>query len=167
MKVNDQAIYAGTFDPVTFGHLDIASRAHKLFPKLIIAIAAQPEHKGVLFNIKERVDMFRHCLSEHPDIEVVGFDGLLAEFAREREINIIIRGLRAVADFEGELMMTLANRTQNRDLETIFLMPSYRWLYLTSSIVREIAKMGGKLDTFVQPYVAEKLRQKFVKSGKA
>lgn len=167
MKVHDQAIYAGTFDPVTFGHLDIASRAHKLFPKLIIAIAAQPEHKGVLFSINERVDMFRHCVSEHPGIEVVGFDGLLAEFAREREINIIIRGLRAVSDFEGELMMTLANRTQNRDLETIFLMPSYRWLYLTSSIVREIAKMGGKLDTFVHPYVAEKLHQKFAKSGKA
>jgi pantetheine-phosphate adenylyltransferase len=166
MKVHDQAIYAGTFDPVTFGHLDIASRAHKLFPRLIIAIAAQPEHKGVLFNINERVDMFRHCVSEHPGIEVVGFDGLLAEFARERDINIIIRGLRAVSDFDGELMMTLANRTQNRDLETIFLMPSYRWLYLASSMVREIAKMGGKLDNFVHPYVAAKLQQKCHHPGK-
>ena len=161
MKTNDKAIYAGTFDPVTFGHLDIASRAHKLFPKLIFAVAAEPEHKGTLFSAEERVDMIRHCLLDQPQIEVVAFDGLLAEFARQQDTNVIIRGLRAVSDFEGELMMTLANRTQNRDLETIFLMPSYRWLYLTSSIVREIAKMGGKLDNFVHSYVAEKLRLKF------
>lgn len=161
MSSSGRAIYAGTFDPVTYGHLDIIERVVRLFPELVVAVVDYPEHKQPLFDSDKRVDMIKNCLPPESSVEVLAFKGLLADFARTRRIKTLVRGLRAVSDFDTELMLTLVNRTQNRELETVFLMPSYRYFYLTSSIVREVAKLHGKLDNFVHPYVATKLRAKF------
>jgi pantetheine-phosphate adenylyltransferase len=154
------ALFPGTFDPVTNGHLDIIGRALAVFERLVIAVAANPA-KGPLFRLEERVSMMKAAAAPHDgSIEVRPFEGLLVDFARELDINVVIRGVRGVGDFEDEFRMALANRKLNPEMETIFLMPSEIYTYLNSSLVKEIARLGGELAPFVPAPVAAALRAK-------
>jgi pantetheine-phosphate adenylyltransferase len=154
------AIYPGTFDPITNGHLDIIRRAAPLFDLVIVTLALNSE-KEPLFSVDERLDMIRKSTSDISGVEVAMFSGLVVDFARKVSANAIIRGLRAVSDFEYEFQMALMNRKQNKELDTVFLMPDERFTYLSSSIVREVAKHGGRIDCFVPAIVFEMLKQKF------
>jgi pantetheine-phosphate adenylyltransferase len=153
-------IYPGTFDPITNGHLDIIRRAAPLFDRVIVTLALNSE-KEPLFSVDERLDMIRKTINDIPDVDVAMFSGLVVDFARKVGASAIIRGLRAVSDFEYEFQMALMNRKQNQALDTVFLMPDERFTYLSSSIVREVAKHGGRIDCFVPPIVFEMLKQKF------
>jgi len=152
-----RAVFAGTFDPVTFGHLDLMRRALRLVEHLTVAVAARPE-KGVLFSQEERVTMIQEALDSESRLTVEGFSGLLVSYARERGIEIIIRGIRFVSDFEYEFQMALMNRRLDPDVETLFLMPSETYTYVNSTLVREIARHGGPIDGFVPPGVAARLK---------
>ncbi len=159
MKIT--AIYPGTFDPITNGHVDIARRAAKLFDHLIVAIAASPSKKPV-FDLVQRVELAHIALAETqlPNIEIVGFSGLLADFVRQHQAQVIVRGLRAVSDFEYEFQMAGMNRYLIPEVETIFLTPSTQYAYISSSLVREIARLGGKIHEFVHPKVLNALHDK-------
>ncbi len=148
------AIYPGTFDPVTLGHLDIMLRALKLCDRLVVAVAHNPK-KFPLFSIGDRVHFIREALRGHPQIEVVPFEHLLIDFAQEKQASIIIKGLRAVSDFEYELQMGLMNRNLNDSLETVFLIPSQEYSFLSSSFVKEIAKHGGDVSKMVPSSVLQ------------
>lgn len=154
------AIYAGTFDPLTFGHLDVAARAAQLVDRLVLAVAEDPR-KELLFTTAERIELARASLAALPNVEVTPFAGLLVEWARQRGIRTLIRGLRAFSDFEYEFQMALTNRKLAPDLETLFLMPSEEYSYISSSMVREIAALGGAVGKFVPEPVAAALRRKF------
>jgi pantetheine-phosphate adenylyltransferase len=154
------ALFPGTFDPVTNGHLDIVQRAVDIFGRLIVGVAANPA-KGPLFRLEERVSMLRAAVTPHDGrVEVRPFEGLLVDFARELEVNVVIRGVRGMTDFEDEFRMALANRKLNTEMETVFLMPSEIYTYLNSSLVKEIARLGGELAPFVPGPVAAALRAK-------
>jgi pantetheine-phosphate adenylyltransferase len=155
-----KAIYPGSFDPITLGHIDIIKRAMNIFDKLIVAIGVNPE-KRVLFTIEERLDLARESCREFENVEVVSFSGLVSEFAKAAGAIAIIRGLRAVSDFEYEFQMALANRKLAPNIETVFLMPSQRYIYLNSTLVKTIARFGGCLADFVPPCVEKKLKEKF------
>ena len=154
------AVFAGTFDPVTNGHLDLARRALRVVDKLTVAVAERPE-KGVLFSQDERVSMIREALGSEANLTVEPFHGLLVDFAKARGIGIIIRGLRFISDFEYEFQMALMNRRLNPDIETLFLMPSETYTYVNSTLIREIARHGGNVDSFVPPRVAQSLKAAF------
>jgi pantetheine-phosphate adenylyltransferase len=149
------AVFAGTFDPVTNGHVDLIRRALRIVEKLHVAVADRPE-KGVLFGQADRVAMIRESVEE-PRLIVEPFQGLLVDFAKERGIGIIVRGLRFISDFEYEFQMALMNRRLNPDIETLFLMPSETYTYLNSTLVKEIARNGGPVDGFVPPPVVGRL----------
>jgi len=157
------AIYPGSFDPITYGHIDIVRRACKLFPKLVIAVVANP-HKSPLFSAQERVQITRAALAEEGinGLDVVSYDGLLVDCAREHQADAIVRGLRANSDFEYEFQMALANRNLAPEFESIFFMTAGKYSFLASSVVKEVAMYGGDVSTFVPPSVrgalAEKLR---------
>lgn len=153
------AIYPGSFDPITNGHLDILERALKLFDKVIITIARNSA-KNPLFSEEERLAMIRESVKSLKGVEVDSFDGLLVDYARKKKAPAVVRGLRAISDFEYELQMALMNRKLNEDLVTVFLMPNERYTYLNSSIVREIAKHKGEIREFVPPHVLRKLEEK-------
>jgi len=153
-----QAIYPGSFDPVTFGHLDVIERASHLFGSVIVAVATS-EGKGPLFSVAERIEMLRASVSAIPSIEIVPLDGLLVEFAQTQGVFTVIRGLRAVSDFEFEFQMALMNRKLEARLETVFLTPKEDYTYLSSRIVKEVARLGGDVSPFVPQPVAEKLRK--------
>lgn len=153
------AIYPGTFDPITNGHLDILDRAVKLFDKVIITIARNPS-KSPLFSEEERLDMLREAAKGHGNVEVDSFEGLLVDYARSKKASAIVRGLRAISDFEYELQMALMNRKLDADVETVFLMPNEKYTYLNSSIVREISRLGGDISEFVPPVVRVSLERK-------
>lgn len=153
------AIYPGTFDPITNGHVDLVERASKLFHHIIVAIAAS-ENKKPLFNLPERVELAEKALSAYPNVKVMGFDSLLLDFAKQQNAQVIIRGLRSVTDFEYELQLASMNRSLNPDIESMFLMPADKYLYLSSSIVREIALLGGNVSAYVPTNVLERLNQK-------
>jgi len=153
------AIYPGTFDPITYGHSDIVNRAAKLFDQVVVAVAASP-HKVPVFNLRERVAMAQAALAHLPNVTVCGFDNLLAEFARDSHAQVIIRGLRAVSDFEYEFQLAGMNRSLVPEVETIFLPTSAQYTYISSSLVREIAKLGGAVDQFVAPAIAKALLEK-------
>jgi len=153
------AIYPGTFDPITNGHLDILERALRLFDKVIITIARNSA-KNPLFSEKERLEMIKRSVRTLKGVEVDSFDGLLVEYARERKATAVVRGLRAISDFEYELQMALMNRKLDEELVTVFLMPNEKYTYLNSSIVREIARHDGDVKDFVPPHVLEKLTAK-------
>jgi len=153
------ALYPGSFDPPTFGHLDLIERAIKIFPRLIVAVVRN-DSKQSLFSIEERVTMLHEVLKNRPQIEIVSFNGLTADFARERGAVAIIRGLRAVSDFEYEHSMALTNRKLNPDVDTVCLMPSEPYLFLNSSIVKEVARYGGDVSHAVPPFVAGQLLKK-------
>lgn len=151
------AIYPGSFDPITNGHLDLIGRGTKIFSRLIVAVAANPL-KRPFFSIAERVSMVKEAIKTYPNIEVISFDCLLMKCVREHNANVIIRGLRAVSDFEYELQIALVNRKQDEDIETVFMMPDENHIYLSSSIVKELAHFGGIIDDMVPPCVAERLK---------
>lgn len=154
------AVYPGTFDPITRGHTDIVSRSLSIFDRLIVAIAPNPR-KGALLSIEERVELAKIATKDFANVEVESFNGLLVEYVRQRGAHAIIRGLRAVSDFEHEFQMALLNRKLDERLETVFLMPSEEYSYLTSSIVKELALFGGELEAFLIPEVAKRLREKY------
>ena len=158
--VSRLAIYPGTFDPITNGHLDIVRRASQIFDEIIILIANNTE-KAPLFSVEERLEQVREATIGLEPVSVEVFDGLLAEFARVREATAIIRGLRAVKDFEYEFQMALMNRSLYPEVETVLLMPSERFTYVNSSIVKEVARLGGNVTPHVPPVVAEALASKF------
>jgi len=153
------AIYPGTFDPVTNGHLDLLTRALKLFDRVIISVARNPA-KTPLFTEQERIALIRSVVGRNPRVTVDAFEGLLVEYAQAKKAAAIVRGLRAISDFEYELQMALMNRKLNTSVETVFLMPNEKYTYLNSSIVREIARLGGDVRSFVPPVVFRALRDK-------
>ena len=156
------AVYPGSFDPVTNGHVDIIKRSISLFEKLIIAVNANPNPaKPYLFSAEERVEMIKKALPSSPKIEVESFKGLLVHYARKKGANFIIRGLRALSDFEYEFQMYLMNKKLNPDLEMIYFMTSQQYSHLSSSVIKEIAKLGGSTINFVPPVVEKKLLEKF------
>jgi pantetheine-phosphate adenylyltransferase len=154
------AIYPGSFDPPTRGHEDLIRRALALADRLIVAVAINP-NKAPLFSVEDRLRMLKSATADDPRIELASFAGLLAEFARQRGASMVIRGLRAVSDFEYEFQMALMNRKLNDQLETVFLVPAVDLTYLSSSMVREVARFGGPLDGLVSPDVAQALRGRF------
>jgi pantetheine-phosphate adenylyltransferase len=158
------AIYPGTFDPITNGHVDLVSRASKLFDKVIVAIAINPG-KTPTFNLNERIDLAQQTLAEMTNVEISGFEGLLVDVAKQKNANVIIRGLRAVSDFEHEFQLASMNRKMEPDVETLFLTPAEQFAYISSSLVREIASLGGDVSDFVAPCVAAKLKSKLLKSS--
>jgi len=158
--VNKTAIYPGTFDPITLGHLDIVERASKLFDKVIVTLAINSK-KVPLFSKKERLEFMADAVKNLPNVEVESFEGLLINFAEKVKANAIIRGLRAVSDFEFEFQLALMNRKQNNNITTVFLMPHEKYTYLNSTIIREVSRFGGNVDDFITPMVAKKLKNKF------
>jgi pantetheine-phosphate adenylyltransferase len=158
------AIYPGTFDPITFGHIDVVDRAAQLFPHLIILVARNTS-KQPLFSDQERIAMVREAFRGRKGIEVEGFDGLLVDYARRRKASVLIRGLRAVSDFEYEFQMALTNRKLSSKLETIFLVPREQYTYLNSTIVREICRLGGDVSDFVPANVRRRLEKRFSKKS--
>jgi pantetheine-phosphate adenylyltransferase len=157
---NRIAIYPGTFDPLTNGHLSIIHRALKIFDKLIIAILVNPK-KTPLFSSEERKAMIEEVLKDRSNVEIDSFDGLLVDYAVKRGSNVIIRGLRALSDFEFEFQLALMNRKLNRDVQSIFLMTDYKWFYISSTIIKEAASLGGKIDGLVPPIVCKRLKEKY------
>jgi pantetheine-phosphate adenylyltransferase len=157
-----RAIYPGSFDPVTNGHLDVVERARKLFDEVIVAVA-QNDEKQPLFSLEERLDMLKQTVGRIDNVRVAQFDGLLVEFARAEQAAAVIRGLRAVSDFEFEFQMALMNRKLEGSVETLFLMPKEEYTYLSSRLVKEIARLGGDVSKFVPGVVAAALGKKFTK----
>jgi pantetheine-phosphate adenylyltransferase len=157
-----RAIYPGSFDPVTNGHLDVVERARKLFDEVIVAVA-QNDEKQALFSLEERLDMLKQTVGRFDNVRVAQFDGLLVEFARAEQAAAVIRGLRAVSDFEFEFQMALMNRKLEGSVETLFLMPKEEYTYLSSRLVKEIARLGGDVSKFVPGIVAAALGRKFTK----
>ncbi|EDM85078.1 MAG: pantetheine-phosphate adenylyltransferase [Pseudomonadota bacterium] len=153
------AVYPGTFDPLTRGHEDLVRRGAKIFDKLVVGVADSPNKKP-FFSMDERVQIAREVLSHYPNVEVKGFRGLLKDFVRENNANVIIRGLRAVSDFEYEFQMAGMNRYLLPDVETMFLTPSDQYQFISGTIVREIASLGGDVSKFVFPSVEHWLNQK-------
>ncbi len=154
--MNITAIYPGTFDPVTNGHCDLIERAARLFDRVIVAVAANPK-KAPLFTLEERVSLAQKALINLSNVEVCGFDTLLATYARDRGAQVILRGLRAVSDFEFEFQMAGMNRQLAPDIETLFLTPAEKYTYISSSLVKEVAALGGDINGFVHPVVSAAL----------
>ena len=157
---NSTAVYSGTFDPLTRGHEDLVRRASRLFHKVIIAIA-ESRKKNPLFGLEERVEIARRVLADVPNVEVQGFDCLLMDFMRQQKASIILRGLRAVSDFEYEFQMAGMNRSLHPDVETVFLTPGEQYMFISATMVREIASLGGDVSKFVQPLVGARLAKRF------
>jgi pantetheine-phosphate adenylyltransferase len=155
------AIYPGTFDPITNGHIDLVMRASKLFDKVIVAIAINPGKKPA-FSLDERVDLAKQTLAGLDNVEVCGFEGLLIDVANQKQAKVIIRGLRAVSDFEHEFQLAGMNRRMRPEIETLFLTPAEQFTYISSSLVREIAALGGDVSAFVAPCVMTALKAKLV-----
>lgn len=154
------AIYPGSFDPITYGHIDIIKRAARIYPEIIVAVLNNSQ-KNYLFSLEERVELVRQVTDGAPNIGVASFSGLLVDFAAQVEADIIVRGLRAVSDFEYEMQISLLNRQLSPELETVFLVATGDHGYLSSSLVREVAMHGGKLQTFVPEPVERALQEKF------
>ena len=155
------AIYPGTFDPITKGHIDLVIRASKLFERVIVAVAINPS-KEPIFSLQERVDLAEQTLAGLNNVEVCGFKGLLVEVAKEKGADVILRGLRAVSDFEHEFQLAGMNRKMQPDIETLFLTPAEQFTYISSSLVREIAVLGGDVSDFVAPCVVDALKEKLI-----
>ena len=161
MKV---CIYPGSFDPITYGHIDIMERAAKIADKLIVAVLNNRDKKS-LFTVEERLEMIKESVKDYDNIEIESFEGLLVDYAKKKNAKIVIRGLRAVTDFEYELQMAQTNRELYHELDTIFLLTNLKYSYLSSSAVKQVASYGGDVSKFVTGFVANKLRQKYNKDG--
>ena len=155
------AIYPGSFDPVTNGHLDIVTRGLKLFDKIIITILLNPGKKA-LFTVEERIEMLKSCFDKNKNVEIDTYDGLLVDYAAKRNAQAILRGMRAVSDFDYEFQLALMNRKLNREVQTVFLMTGLRWIFTSSSIIKEAAQFGGNINGMVPPVVHNKLKEKFI-----
>jgi pantetheine-phosphate adenylyltransferase len=155
-------MYPGTFDPITNGHADLVRRASRIFDKVVIAIAANPG-KAPLFALEQRVALARKVLADMPEVEVTGYTGLTVEFAAKHGLNVIMRGLRAVSDFEFEFQLATMSRHLSDRVETVFLTPTEQFNFVSSSLIREIASLGGDVREFVHPLVADALRDRFAK----
>ncbi len=156
------AVYPGSFDPITNGHIDIVKRASKMFDRIIVAIAER-EPKKPIFTLEKRVSLAKKSLANLKNVEVIGFNNLLIDFVRQKKANTIIRGIRAVVDFDYEFQMVVTNRKLAPEIETIFFMPSAKYFYLSASLVKEIAALGGRISCFVPKPVAQALKKKFNK----
>ncbi|HEY4543662.1 MAG TPA: pantetheine-phosphate adenylyltransferase [Tissierellaceae bacterium] len=155
-----EVIYPGSFDPVTYGHLDIIERCAKKFDNVVVAVLNNNSKKGT-FTIEERLELLRETTKKYPNVEIDSFSGLLTDYAKHRDCTTLIRGLRAISDFEYEMQMALVNRKMNDDLETLFMISRGEHVYLSSSIVREIAYYGGNVSCFVPKVVEEALIEKY------
>ncbi|HEX6548097.1 MAG TPA: pantetheine-phosphate adenylyltransferase [Candidatus Dormibacteraeota bacterium] len=155
------AVYPGSFDPFTNGHLDVVERALTIFDRLIVAVGANPDKRSHLFTPEERVEMIREVVAPRPDVEVMTFTGLTVEFARQQGAHSLVKGLRAYSDFDVELQQALMNRKLVPDIHTVFLMSSFAHIFVSSSILKDIASHGGDVSEFVHPAVAERLKEKF------
>ena len=154
------AIYPGSFDPPTNGHIDIIERGLKLFDTIIVAILINPAKKS-LFTVEERIELLKKSLNDQSNIEVDAYSGLLVDYAAQRNAQALLRGMRAVSDFEYEFQLALMNRSLNREIQTVFLMTGLRWIYISSSIVKEAALFGGDVESMVPPIVNQELKEKF------
>lgn len=153
------AIYPGSFDPVTNGHLDLIGRGAKIFDRLIVAVLRNME-KDPLFTVSERLEMLREVTGPWPNVEVDVFEGLLMDYARRKNAHVVLRGIRAISDYEYELQMALMNRKLEPKIETVFMMPAGAYSYLSSRLVREIAQLGGSVKDLVPPAIEERLKEK-------
>ncbi|MCU0594513.1 MAG: pantetheine-phosphate adenylyltransferase [Desulfobacterota bacterium] len=153
-------IYPGTFDPITNGHISVVARALKIFDQMVIAILNNP-NKVPLFSMEERIQMIREVLKDQKHVEVESFNGLLVDYVIQKKTNVVIRGLRALSDFEYEFQMALMNRKLNREVQSIFLMTDYKWFYTSSTIIKEAASLGGDVSGLVPAIVCKKLKRKF------
>ncbi|MBX9896204.1 MAG: pantetheine-phosphate adenylyltransferase [Nitrosomonas sp.] len=160
----DKAIYPGTFDPITRGHEDLVRRASRLFDQVVVAVAVSSSKKP-FFTLEERVAMAQQVLSDCANVKILAFSGLLMNFLQQQDARIILRGLRAASDFEYEFQMAGMNRSMYPDVETLFMTPSEQYMFISATIVREIASLGGNADAFVHPLVAQKLREKITPSS--
>jgi len=152
------AVYPGTFDPITNGHQDLVRRAASVFERVIVAIASNP-NKAPMFPLEKRVELARQVLADIPGVEVMGYAGLTVDFARQHGVQVVVRGLRAVSDFEFEFQLANMSRHLMRDLETVFLTPQEQFTFISSTLVREIAILGGDVHEFVHPVVAAELKK--------
>ncbi len=159
IKQANIALYPGTFDPITNGHIDLVQRAANLFDEVIVAIASS-QKKQPRFNLEERIELAEKVLADCPNVKVKGFDILLVDFAKEQNANVLIRGLRAISDFEYEFQLASMNRTLAPDIESLFLMPADEYSFISSSLVKEVAALGGDVSNFVHPLVYEALKRK-------
>nr|WP_171096165.1 pantetheine-phosphate adenylyltransferase [Usitatibacter rugosus] len=159
-----RAVYPGTFDPITNGHEDLIQRAAKLFDEVVVGVA-HSQAKRPFFSLDERVELARKVLDRYPNVKVLGFAGLLSEFVKEQRSGVILRGLRAVSDFEYEFQLAGMNRRLAPGVETLFLTPSDTYLFLSATIVREIAVLGGDVSAFVHPLTVQRMREKIGKGG--
>ncbi len=153
------AVYAGSFDPVTYGHLDIMERASKIFNHLVVSIFTN-KNKKEMFTLEERRDMLKKVLEKNKNISIDCFDGLLVDYVKQKKVNVVIRGLRAISDLEYEFQIAGINRMLYKDIETVFFMPSAKYSHLSSSMVREIGKFRGDVSKLVPPYVAKAIKKK-------
>jgi len=153
-------LYPGTFDPITFGHIDIVTRASKIFSKVVVVIADNP-NKKCLFSTDERLNFAKDCLKNYSNVEVIKHGGLVIDAVTQIGASTIIRGLRAMSDFDYEFQMAFTNRQLNDNVETVFLMPSSQYTYLSSSLVKQLSQFGGNVDNFVAPIVAQALKNKY------
>ena len=152
-----RAMYPGTFDPITFGHEDLVRRAAKVFDRVVVAIAANTGSKAPMFTLEERVEMAEQAVGDIPGVEVMGYDGLTVDFAEKNDLNAIIRGLRAVSDFEYEFQLAAMNRHLTKVVETVFLTPTEEYAFISSTLVKEVAALGGDVREFVSAPVMERL----------
>jgi pantetheine-phosphate adenylyltransferase len=153
------AVYPGSFDPLTNGHVDIILRGARLFDRIIVAILVNAE-KSPLFSMEERVEIARKVFEQHPNVEVDTFDGLLVDYVERRQAQVIVRGLRAVSDFEFEFQMALMNQRLNSRIETVFMMPAEQYTYISSRLIKEVFKLGGRVNGLVPELVEQRLREK-------
>jgi pantetheine-phosphate adenylyltransferase len=160
--MGSRAMYPGTFDPLTNGHEDLVRRACRIFDHVVLAIAANPG-KAPLLPLEQRMDLARKVLADVPNVEVAGYSGLTVEFARQNGLNAIVRGLRAVSDFEFEFQLATMNRHLSNEVETVFLTPTEQFNFVSSTLIREIASFGGDVREFVHPLVAEALATRYAK----
>lgn len=158
-KITNCAIYPGSFDPITFGHVNIVKRALKIFDRIIVAVAINTTKQGT-FTIEERVDMMREVFKDEPNVEVTSFSGLLVDYVRKRHAQAILRGIRTVTDFDYEFQMALANKSLDPDVEQVFMMTEGKYLYHSSSIIKEIVSLGGSVREMLPSVVEERLREK-------
>lgn len=154
------AVYPGSFDPITNGHVNLVERALGFFDRLIVAVAYHP-NKAALFSVEERVEMIQTALKNDPRVTVASFQGLLVDFVEKQDASVIVRGLRALSDFEYEFQMTLMNRKLNRKVDTVFLMTGFKWFYTSSKIIKEAASLGGSVRGLVPEIVHQRLKEKF------